>query len=121
MIIRDKQFEAFAAAQALRFEDRAIAHLKAFWRDKCARLGEQSVRASIRLAVDRAHSYGLTSEQDIVRYLNYMYALGRRFDDDARYPWAKEVLSNPGIPPEIKMEWLSIRAKDELHGAGVKH
>jgi hypothetical protein len=59
-------------------------------------------------------TYGITSERDIILFLNHMYMLSPDFDTNPDFPWASEILNNPSIAPASKMDWLSGRTYHRL-------
>jgi hypothetical protein len=114
MIIRDEQLDAFRAARAASFEQRLFLHLHKYFPERCAVMGGEAVRHSIRRGVARARSYGIICERDVARFLNHVYFLGPDFDTDPKYPWAQDILRDPAIPPSSKMQRLSSRTAGEM-------
>jgi len=101
--IRPEQLAALSQADVERFEEWATAHLMKFFPQQCGRMDAQQLRDLIRYGVRRSAAYGVTSKQDVCRYIDLMVALGRDYDKDDRLPWAREILqrtSNPG--PKIQ-------------------
>lgn len=87
-----RQMTVLDAASLEAFVTRAVAHL----RGRCARaaeLGEAALRAAIRDGVDRAETYGVDDEADVLRFLELEFRHGPRFDE--RCAWARDELRRP--------------------------
>lgn len=112
LVIRDAQMQAFREAQVRRFENDAVQHLERVLPDRCREMGAGAVRESVQLAIRQTQVYGLDREYDVLRYLHCMCVLGFGFDQDPRYPWAKELLTKPGLRSERKMDLVTDRATD---------
>lgn len=104
LIIRDEQLAALSEHSRRGFEDRAYEHLCKCWVRQCERFGEQAVRSFISYAIDKAGSYGVTTEKGVIRFLDTMFALGDQFDNDPELPWFLEILKDPEMPQNIKMD-----------------
>lgn len=115
--IRPHQRAALLAGRRRAFVERGVAFVRDHWPARFAHVGDGGSRAAVEHAIRRAGAYGLTTERDVIRYLNHMLALGYAFDDDPRFPWAREILTNPGILPAQKMDWLAARTSRELREA----
>ncbi len=114
IVINDGQMESMSVYMLEQFEDRMVVHLRKHWPKKCAALGEDAVRESIRKGVQRARSYGITSEYDVSRYVNCMYALCHDFDTDPRAPWAQPILTDAELPASSKMNRVCEHTRHEL-------
>lgn len=101
MNIRPEQFETFAQASARKFEEQMVAHAREFAPKHCEVLGEDGTRAVVRKGIDGARKYGFTSRGPVQLYLDLMFVLGSDFDLDPQYPWAWQVLVDPGIPGQV--------------------
>jgi len=97
VIIRNKQMDELGKAEARKFQDKMVAHLKEFFPDTCEELGEPRVRESISHGVERAESYGLVDEQDVCTYIDVMYVFGPDFDRAPECPWASRILKDESI------------------------
>jgi hypothetical protein len=111
--IRPEQMQAFQEAASHQFEEDIIGYLLEYWSRKCEQLGPVRLRESIRHGLRRAQAYGLTSQQDILRYINLMFLLGHDFDRDPRFFWAHSILNDPNLGATEKLDGLSARALRE--------
>jgi hypothetical protein len=114
LIIREEQREVFRRAQAERFVDKALSDLRRRFPDEVSSLGDDATRASIREGMERAEAHGIEMEIDVIRFIRFMFLLGRGFDDDPRYPWVREVLDDAHLAPVGKMAVLCRFTEHEL-------
>lgn len=120
LTIRDAQMAALARDRRERFVRKATAHVHAAFPARFVELGRNGVEASVRAALEKCAVYHVTSERDVLRYVNLMYALGFDFDTDTRMPWAADVLGDPLLEGNVKLDllagrtrrWLDARAND---------
>lgn len=100
-----------------------VAHLKRYFPDRCAHLSDEDVRESIRYGIERANAYEICIEQDVSRYINLMYILGRDFDRDPELPWAQAILSGRALKglKTVKMDVLYEEAERYLARTHNRH
>jgi hypothetical protein len=94
MVIRQEQMSALAKGGATAFEDRMVVHLNKCFPGRCQKLPEVQVRETIRLGIDRAAGYGVSTERDVCKYIDLMMVFGRDFDERADLPWASRILND---------------------------
>jgi hypothetical protein len=92
--IRLEQYDQLMADEVRDFVRRVYRHLCEHFPEECAAAGEQAVRADVRFGIERAESYGLESEVDLVQFIDVQMVFGRGFDTDPRCPWAREILES---------------------------
>lgn len=114
LTIRDEQLKAFALEADRAFEQKAVAYLEKHLPAVCEEMGEEAVLDSVRVAMAKCDGYGMRTQGETLRYLNLMYWVGFRFDEDAALPWAREILSDPETDSEVKLELLEEAAMREL-------
>ena len=107
MRMRQQQNEAFSEAAVKDFENRMVVHLHEFFPEQCKALGEKKTRKAIREGIERAGKYDIVTERDVCKFIDLMFAFGRKFDQDRKYPWARDILNDPAIDdPTTKAEGL---------------
>jgi hypothetical protein len=106
LMIRPKQLEMFEETAKQRFADRMVAFLNEEWQRQCAERGEEEVRCSIKTGIARAEKYSLTTENQIAKYINLMYALAFDFDKSPDTPWAGTILNDESLDPNYKIKCL---------------
>jgi hypothetical protein len=99
--LRDEQMDLFRRDAMERFIERMVVLLKREHMKDVATW--PSVEAAVREAIPRAESYGITSEDDLERFLHLMAVLGPKFDEDEALPWAGEILRErvTGVPRRL--------------------
>lgn len=92
-----------------------VLHLETFFPERAAELGEQGVRDAIELGQKKAAKYNISTERDVCKFLNFMFAFGFDFDADPELPWAKAILTNPALGrSNLKMHLLEKAAQGNL-------
>jgi hypothetical protein len=97
LTIRSEQLRTLEAVARDRFVDTVTLHLRTHFTETVQGMGETELRAIVLRAVERAATYGLTSEQDALRYVNLAAAYGWEFDRDPRHDWMRQMLTSPAI------------------------
>ncbi|WNG34920.1 hypothetical protein F0U61_15630 [Archangium violaceum] len=111
LIIRKSQLDALGEVARRSFEDKMLDHLAGFSPSLVKAAGEAQLRKSIHLGVTRAGRYGLTHQGPVRLYLELMLLFGAHFDTDPQYPWAAQLLLNPGpVSQQQRAEWLFEKA-----------
>jgi hypothetical protein len=95
---------AFSDAMLARFENRAMAHLRRRFAGPLAKTDDDALRERIRAARERAASYGIQAESDVLRYLEFTVEYGPDFD--AATSWAPPILQASGNSGTKKMDEL---------------
>ena len=113
--IRQEHLEAFEQAATTRFEDEMVLHIEECFPDEFSHLGEQRARELTRRGVSKARSYGITKQREVCVYIDLMIVFGERFDNDSRYPWAREILEENGeMAQHTKLDRLFAAALENL-------
>lgn len=90
-------------------------HLEKFFPARCTSLGPEGVASWMEYGKKKAAAYGFMQADEVCRYLDFMFALGRDFDTDSQYPWASTILNDQRIPDAgARMDLLTYTAKAEL-------
>ncbi len=106
LIIRRAQIEALEGWARLQLEQRLGLHLRNRFPAACRDLDADGLRALIQHGIGRAEAYGVQSEYDVGRFLEFVAMYGRSFDSDPRIPWAGEVLRRSDLSGTEKMDRL---------------
>ncbi len=110
LTIRREQMARFGQNERQKFEVWMFDHLGRFFPRQCAAAGEDGVRKMIREGIERAAEHGIKSRRGVCKYLDLMFALGRDFEKDSRFPQAENILRQP-IPPDTRVDSLVNYAK----------
>jgi len=106
LVIRSRQLAEFEESSKNEFEERMFVFLNEEWTAQCGALGAERVRGSIKTGTERAESYDLTTENQIAKYINLMYALEFDFDRSTASPWAGAILTDESLDANYKIESL---------------
>jgi hypothetical protein len=117
MIIRRQQMDEFVRVEQEKFEQRTLESLKQNWPDQYKARGEEEARKSIRAGVERAEKHGLTLEGHVTTYIDLMWAYGDDFDQDPQCGWAQQILRNPELEAQEKVDRLVAHVRQEGQGA----
>ena len=90
--IRDEQTDALAQARYGEFETRAKEHLRELFPAHVAAMPAEQFREFIRRCVDRARTFGLTSEQAVMCFAHLTLLLGEGFESGPRWPFVPFLL-----------------------------
>ena len=113
MVIRQEQMSAFAEGATSDFENRMVVHLNKCFPAECETLREPGVRKTIRHGIDRAAKYGIKSERDVCKYIDFMMVYGRDFDTREDLPWASRILNDQVLRNSTaRMDSLFAAAKE---------
>ena len=111
----DAHMEAFSKQQRQRFEDEMVAYFREHYPADAVRMGDDGLRELINEGIAKADIYGICVEADVARYIQFMVALRRDFDDCAQMPWAHEILTDKRMAAPEKLERIAQRAASEGH------
>jgi hypothetical protein len=110
MVIKTDQMRAFRDAAMDSYVARVAEELRQQFRAKLKDTSDDELRARVRVAVDAAKSYGVTSAVDGKRFAEYTVEYGPDFD---RGPWAYPILTDATTGSE-KMDALDAYTTFEL-------
>lgn len=99
--IAKRQSEALSQASLQKFEDKMVVHVREYFPNHFAQMGEEPVRKTIQLAVKNGEPYGIISQRNVCLYLNSMLVLGSFFDTDPAFKWAGAILNDASEPSAL--------------------
>jgi hypothetical protein len=115
LVIRSEQVTALEQSAVQGFVEQTLDHVRPHFPNHWRVVGEERLAEVIRLGVERADEYGLTSRRDVTLYINLMLLLGSRFDRDPQLPWAAATLTDPAISdPQARIDRTYDAAMDHL-------
>lgn len=113
--ISPSQMAMFEAKEQLRFEQHVVDHLGATFPQRVAAMSAEALRELTRLGIAGARRHGLTAERDMAIYTGVAMVLGAAFDEDLRFGWAQEILSDPFIgSPALRADLLHEQTVERL-------
>lgn len=98
--IRRPQWEALERMLFLQFVDSMAAHLRQHFPARLASTPESELALRVKEAIGTARGFGLESERDCCRFLNFAGEYGWTFLDDPATAWIRGILadSRGGLP-----------------------
>ena len=105
--ITDAHLQAFSQQQRQRFADEMLAYFRQHYPRESAGLGEDGLRKLIDEGVEKAKTYYIYREVDVARYLQFMVAIRRDFDDCPELPWAHEILTSERLLAPDKLDRIA--------------
>ncbi len=94
MVIRTEQMARFGQSARDGFEARLLSHIEEFFPVHWRKVGQERMRAVVRLGITKAGSYGLETQREIYLFVSLMLYLGSHFDTDGQLPWAAASLND---------------------------
>ena len=106
--------ETLAATTYDRFCRRMVARVRGIWGESFNEQSDDDLRQRVDRWITRARDYGLDSERAVVRYIDSTCAMGDDFEDRKVCSWAREILTDAGMSPELKAVRLWARVKQKV-------
>lgn len=104
--LRQEHRDAFRQGAMERFEDVALASLRRSRPEQVRRLAADELRTRVRKALGRAAAYDLTTEFEVVKFVETSLLLGDRFDTDPQNLPVQMLLKDKNLEPLRKAEML---------------
>ena len=114
LIIRGAQMKEFEALQRQSFGQTTLDFIRQSYPQLCANFGDDALRDMVAQSLRKAREHNITSQADILRYINVMFTLGCDFETDPDYRWAHDIMSHPRLRPESKIDQLTARTLEYL-------
>jgi hypothetical protein len=112
--LRKEHLAAFEAQVVSLFASRVVAHVKAVWPGECGELGEAAVVEIVRGAIQRGAALGLSTELEIVRFVDLAFILAKDFDANPLAAWTRPILADKTTPPAERLNKLYQRMDEEF-------
>jgi hypothetical protein len=116
MIIRNDQIAVMTVLPIASFLRRAVEFLYEHFPESLDGDSDQMSEA-VGYLIEKADSYKLVTEQEVMTYITTAWLLGTDFDTE--FPAARETLNSEDFSPEEKADWLAGWTEDifaTLHG-----
>src|SRR5262245_36652693 len=98
--ISKEQTEAYRPAMVRSFEERVVEHLRRHLAGPTTGATDEELRQRVRSCVPRARAYGLTTQREILCFVDVTYLLGERFDTNPKHNWAPTILRSDKLTSE---------------------
>ena len=112
--LRDDHVRALQAVASNEFVERGVAHLRTCLPAATAGFTDDQLRQRIRGCIGRAGKYGLSSQQQVITFVDATYLAGEDFDTAPGNEKARALLLDPDVTPDGKARCLlvMIRCKE---------
>jgi hypothetical protein len=112
--LRKEHLAAFEAHVVKLFISRVTAHVKAVWPAECEEMGDPTVAEIVRNAIQRGSALGLSTEYDLVRYVDLSFILAKDFETNSLAAWTRPILTDRLLAPRMKLDRLYQRMDEEF-------
>jgi hypothetical protein len=106
LVIRRAQMDVLRTYMRGQFEQRMVKHLRERFPDRTQDCPDDSLRVVVRNSVKHAESYGIESEEDLRRFLEYVMIYGEQLDRREDTRWIGETLRRHDLDGTAKMDLL---------------
>lgn len=112
--LRKEHLAAFEAQVVSLFASRIVAHVKSVWPAECGEVGDAAVGELVHGAIQRGAALGLSTELDIVRFVDLAFILARDFDTNPLAAWTRPILADKTAPPTARLDKVYQRMEEEF-------
>jgi hypothetical protein len=111
LTIRAQQLDAFQKLRRERFIENAVNHLLEHYPDPCkSSLGERNeVQTFVTRGIDKASLLNVNTPGAVTALLELWLQFGEKFERSPIRTWTMNMLSNPDIPCEAKVDVIRDR------------
>jgi len=113
LTIRSEQMAAFSDYMLASFTRRLRDHLRSRFPAGTAAMSDEALEVAIVVGMDRAKGYGVTSENDIRRFMECAFLYNPHFDTDPATAWAGDILRRDDLSGSAKTDLIHARALAE--------
>jgi hypothetical protein len=92
MVIRSDQMETMEDVSRRRFDEMAAAYLRKHHAEEPVTKDEPELRGFIKQGVDKAATFRITREVDVIRFLEVLLITGMEFETSTESSWVAEYL-----------------------------
>jgi hypothetical protein len=118
--LRTEQVHVLQTTTTVPFIARLAAHLRRFFRERCASFDDDDLRRICEQLVGKGRGYGIVSERDLCKLANLAFTLGLELDTDPALPWARAILTAPHMSgPTLRVNRLYLAAIRHLQAKGA--
>lgn len=101
--IREEQMRILGEYMLRRFKDSVARHLRETLPKQTATMMEAELRALVDAGIEKAEIYGITAEDDVQTFLEYLVSYSHDFDINPETSWAGDILSRKDFDGASKM------------------
>lgn len=108
LVITQQQMDMYALKMKDDFCEKMVTHLQQDFQPNLKNLNikEDDLKKLVISGIEKAESYGFTTQGDVELYLDCMILLGLNFDNDPNRPEIADILSQKETSSSQKAEYL---------------
>jgi hypothetical protein len=110
-VIRKDQQRVLAETVTKKFVMRVERHLNKIWPQKCNEMGAEAVQQSIWRAIDEAKYFGVSTERNVVRYLDLIYSYDWGAYAKNSPSWVTDILHDSDLTGDEKIDQIYQRIR----------
>ncbi len=106
LIIRQEQVDVLLADRKRRFLGGLTARIAAKQPALAAEIGEPELHRRVRDAAERSVGAGIKAERDVTAFVELLFEIGPRLEEELCRNWARELFANPALSGSMKLALL---------------
>ena len=106
LTIRREQMLVLETRMAKRFRARVRVHLRRELAKETEKVPDADLLRRIDEAILRGRKYGVTTERDVMLFVDLTFILSQNFEDAPDMRWAKKILINKEMEGDAKMSLI---------------
>jgi hypothetical protein len=103
-VIRKEMMEVFEAHMREQFIQKTLAQLQQVFPEAAQRKGPPALRALIESGMEKAATYQILSEREVMLFIDLMMELGPDFLQQPKYKWIETTLQKPDFDERQKID-----------------
>ncbi|MFN0104731.1 MAG: hypothetical protein ACKV2U_21915 [Bryobacteraceae bacterium] len=107
LTIRASQQSTLGAAKARRFEETMVRHIETAYPGHFAKWGKAGTAEFVSRNIRRAADHGIDTTGAVTTFLELLVVFGERFGESPYGEEALEILGEPALPGQIKIQLLA--------------
>lgn len=106
LIIRQEQVEVLLADRKRRFLSGLTARIAAKHPTLLGEIGEPELHRRVLDGAERSLRAGIKAERDVTTFVELLFEIGPRLDEELGREWARELLAHTALSGSMKLELL---------------
>lgn len=107
--IRQEQMDVLDACMLEGFIEETIVHLRQVFRETCGKESDEDLRKRVEEGIAEAALYDITSEREVVLFIDLMVDLGPGFQKQEPNLWMEGILTDETLDQHDKIDAIYTR------------
>jgi len=103
-VIRKEVMDVFEAHMREQSIQKCMAQVHEVFPEAAARQGEPALRKLVESGMEKAASYQILGEREVMLFVDLMMELGANFLEEPKYKWIEATLKKPDFNEQQKMD-----------------